>query len=360
MLHVEHHAIAPVVVIDRAADLPTLFGAEAHVAHAVADAIEAADQHAPILADASAVIGVDAVQIIIAPGVFHPAAGVFGALARDEVDDTARRIGREDRRRSATHRFHAGDRFVEAERLVRIEIAEPAVILHRKAVFLQRDRRIAVGRDAARTHVVRSLAARCLDPETGHLLERLGRGYGVGEAQGRIVQRGDGEAGFRLAQFRSAGAAGDDDVVEIAAARAVARQLLIGGGRLRLRRLGGGRCDRGNRQHHRRSGKQKASHHSFPRYGSSWRGTPHADARRRPHAVRRRMRGVARRAVSSFCYGRCPLCLLDGRGAARRHPDSRFFFAALSAPGGSPARRRGWRCRTRHARRAGRIRDRRS
>ena len=107
-------------------------------------------------------------------------------------------------------------------------------MLDRDAVFQKLDRAEAVDRYATSADVARRFAARRLNPEAGHGFQRFsnaGRGL---EAQIFLVDVGDRIAGFRLGPHIGARAAGNDDVVDIAALRIDG---IVGGGRL-LRQCG--------------------------------------------------------------------------------------------------------------------------
>ncbi len=154
-------------------------------------------------------------QAVVADGVLEHALGAIARLARDVVDRAGGRVGVEDRGRSATHHFDALGGLVEAERLVAVEIAQRGVVLHRHAVIEQGDRTEAVDRHAARAHVAAGLAAGGLDPEARHALQGFGDAGGRLQAQPLLVDAGDRIAGFGLAAFLHAGAAGDDDRVQL-------------------------------------------------------------------------------------------------------------------------------------------------
>ncbi len=212
VLEVEVDAAALEVAANRGAHLIALVGREARVANTVVLAPEAADAGAPIT-DRAAVVGVDALEAVVAGLHLHdPFPGL--ALARDEVHRAAGRVRSEDRRRAATHHLDPVDGLVQAERLVGVQITQAAVMLDRRAVFLQGDGREAFLRDAAGADVGAGLAARGLDPETGHRLQRVGHAHWRAQAQGLFVHGGDGVAGRQARAGVRAGARGDDQFLD--------------------------------------------------------------------------------------------------------------------------------------------------
>ncbi len=214
VLEVELDAAA----LERAAGLDApliaLVGREARVADAVFLAPEAAHRGVPAGRQRAAVEQVDALGAVVADLDLGQALGRVGPLAGDEVDRAAGGVGGEDRRGAAAHHFDAVDGLVQAERLVGVQIAQAAVMLDRRAVFLQGDGRIAFLRDAAGPDVGAGLAARGLDPEAGHGLQRVGHAHRRAQAQGLGAHGGDGVAGLQPRAGVRAGARGDDDLAD--------------------------------------------------------------------------------------------------------------------------------------------------
>lgn len=104
---------------------------------------------------------------------------------------------------------------------------QPAVVLDRQAVLVERDGRIAFQRDAAGADVGADFAARGLDPQAGHVLERLCDADRRLQPQLLLADDGDGVAGLDLL-LRLDRAGGDDDFVD--------------------RGIGVGECGRGGRE----------------------------------------------------------------------------------------------------------------
>src|SRR5690606_6842188 len=111
------------------------------------------------------------------------------------------------------------DGLVEAERLVAVEVAERRIVLDRHAVLQQLHRAESIDWHAARADVAARLATRSLHPEAGHRLHRLGDAGRRLQAQGFFFDVGDRVAGLGLGAEIAAGAAGNDDRIEVASGR---------------------------------------------------------------------------------------------------------------------------------------------
>ncbi len=214
VLDVEIDRAALEVAAERDAQLAALVGGEAGIADTVVLAPEAAHAEAPV-AERRAVPAVDAAQAVVAGLQLEPALGHLAAAAGDEIDHAARRVRREHRGRAAAHHLDALDRLVEAKALVGVEPAQARIVLQRQPVLLHADRREALLRNAARADVGAAFAARGLDPETRHRLQRVGDAARRVHLQLLLVDRGDRIAGLGAAARACAGAAGDDDAVQL-------------------------------------------------------------------------------------------------------------------------------------------------
>jgi len=143
-------------------DLPALVAVEADVVRALALAIEAADVEAPAAAQRAAIVEVDALLVIVEDaGDLDRAAGHIAGLG-DEVDEPARRIGREGRGRATADRLNGGKVEVVAQEHVGGDVEDVAELDNRQAVLLQLDVFGTAGRERqAADGVVGVALARC-------------------------------------------------------------------------------------------------------------------------------------------------------------------------------------------------------
>ena len=146
------------VVSEGDAQLPTLVLAEAGRTDAVIRTEETADRRIPAIAQRRSEVKIGAIHAVVADLQLDETFRRVTRLTGDEIDHTTRRVGREDRGRTAADRLDPRDRLVHAERLIGVEPAKTAIVLDGEPVFLDGDRRISIGRDTARSDVVRRFA----------------------------------------------------------------------------------------------------------------------------------------------------------------------------------------------------------
>src|SRR5690606_11659014 len=134
-----------------------------------------------------------------------------GRLARDEVDRSADRAGREDRRGAAAHDLDAVHGSVDAHELIRVVERELVDRIDRQTVLHQADVAIAaVLNDAAREHVTVRRAGRRLDPEARHRFDQGGGALRRLPAKILGLERRDRDARFVLRALRRCRAGHDD------------------------------------------------------------------------------------------------------------------------------------------------------
>ena len=202
------------VVSEGDAQLSTLVLAEAGRTDAVIRPEETADRRIPAIAQRRSKVEIGAIHAVVADLKLDETFRRVTRFAGDEIDHTTRRVGREDRGRTAADCFDPRDRFVHAERLVSIKPAETAIVLDGETVFLDGDRRISIRRDTTRSDVIRRFATRGFDPETGDRFEDLRGAERSDETEPVGVDRGRRETQLRFGECTRTDTAGDDDLFQ--------------------------------------------------------------------------------------------------------------------------------------------------
>ena len=213
VLQVHVDGAAADVVPDGQTELAAVIEVEARIPGAALGPVEAAHGHAPV-ADRAAVPKVGAEQAVVADGHLREALGYRTGLAGDVVDEAARRVGREHRRRAAPDHLDLADGLVQPEGLVRIQVAKARIVLDRHAVLGQLDRRIAVHRNAAGADIGAGFTARILHPEARHIAEAVGDAADTGQAKALLWDDADGIAGVGPVAHLDPGPGGDHHGVD--------------------------------------------------------------------------------------------------------------------------------------------------
>ena len=188
------------------AELPALIAGEADVARALARAIIAADMEAPAIADRLAIIHVHALLAIIEPGgELHRAAARLAGL-RDQVDQAARRVGREGRARAAADRLDRRHIEIGAHEHVDADVEDVAELEHRQPVFLELHVFRATGRERQTAHSVVgvALADAAFDAQARH-----GAQHVTQRARAELLEFGGAERAGRCGAVQSVAALGD-------------------------------------------------------------------------------------------------------------------------------------------------------